>query len=742
MTESRLPKCLLLLPLLVLFAAGCATTGPSEGGADIHHFKPVPQAAVRATELPGDMRPGLELLREAENSYQLAEAARNAGDAAAAQRHYLRVVNLLREANLDPTRFASATVDFEKLLAAEGGAGGRDRAPKVNFNQNLAASRTAQDRVKIPFPLPQEVYYEIDRIQNGYPGPFQSALDRSGKYQAELRRRIAAAGLPEELVYVAMIESHYTPKIVSRAGAGGMWQFMRTTGLRYGMRIDNEIDERYNWERSTQAAIDYLSHLHEYFNGDWTLAISAYNMGEGGLERAIAANGGETDFWTLIKTPPAADRIKDETKRYFPKFVAYWIVASSPERFGFTAPSQGPEPTERIFVEGLYALDDLDRALSLPSGTLARLNPELLRETTPVIGGYAIAVPAGQGETLLAALPGVPTLKHARARHSEFASAGEEVTYRVKRGDTLAGIAKKYGTSPEALQKRNKLRTASSLKSGQTLRIPTGATGGGAAEPAPVQTARETAKAQPDAPVAATYIVKPGDTLSKIASSHGMTVAALQRENKLGDATSIRPGQKLRVSGFASTAREKAADFENIRHRVQSGDTLGKIAQKYDVALQDLLAWNNLKQDTMLKIGQEIAIRRGQPPASTADTATAKAPAPKATTATHTVAQGDTAGKIAEKYGVSTASLLAHNNLSAKSVLKVGQQLKIPAGGGSAAAQAADAGQRITHTVASGHNPTVIAQRYGVRVNDLYQWNNWDKNHVLMPGEKVIVYKK
>jgi len=257
--------------------------------------------------------------------------------------------------------------------------------------------------LRVPFPLPEPVLAEIDFYQHTIPGKFQTYLNRSPRYMPYLRKEFEKAGLPPDLAWLALVESGFNPKVTSPAGAGGLWQFMKATGSRYGLRQDNYVDERNNWRSATRAAIGYLKDLRDQFHGDWALALSAYNMGEGGLQRAIDSNGGDLNFWTLIKTPPASDRIRLETKRYYPLFLAAMIISSSPERYGFTVAPQPVEETAAVRVKGMYALADLDKAMGYAPGTLSQINPELIKEVTPPTGEYRVSVPVQDQEKFASA---------------------------------------------------------------------------------------------------------------------------------------------------------------------------------------------------------------------------------------------------------------------------------------------------------------------------------------------------
>ena len=337
MRTKHRPDCSVLRSVLMglsagalMYVSGCATTG------GVHQFEPVPLARVGAEELPPvNVRPVTELMRDADKAFKAANDAQERGDHATALRQYTLMLELLIEADLDPAIFYNLRGEFDSIMS-EASVQARLHPPQSRAEYAEGFQPAAGYSVfKVPFPLPERVLIEIEEIQKRYPKNFQAGLDRSQKYLPYIQQEFAKEGLPPELAYVAMVESLFQPKVNSHAGAGGMWQFMRTTGRRYKLRMDSYVDERYDWQSATHAAIGYLKELNRFFDGDWSLAVTAYNMGEGGLERAIASNGGQRCFWELVETPPASNRIRRETKKYYPRFLAYLIVTAHPERYGF-----------------------------------------------------------------------------------------------------------------------------------------------------------------------------------------------------------------------------------------------------------------------------------------------------------------------------------------------------------------------------------------------------------------------
>ena len=603
-----------------------------------------------------------------------------------------------------------------------------------------AEEMAAYAPIVIPDPLPPRVLAEIDAIQNGYPRRFQRGLDRSHKYLPYIYAELDKAGLPRELAWLAMVESQFTPKIVSRAGAGGMWQFMRATGQRYQLRVDHYVDERYNWHSCTRAAINYLKDLYEHFDGEWPLALAGYNMGEFGLERAIQSTGGERDFWRLIETPPASERIRLETKRFYPKFLASVIVGSNPAKYGFQVNPQPPENTVRMSVRGMYALEDLDRAMGAPSGTLARLNPDLLREVTPPTGEYAVAVPTEYRARFLDALQKTPKMQYAGRTH------------KVKRGETLSGIARRYGSTVPEIMRLNQLASAERIRAGQVLRLPGGYERGqggnlfdAVREVGPDVSATAVAASSEGA---RTYRVKAGDSLFKIAQSQKVSVEQIQKWNNMGQRSRIHVGDTLYVSdpgGWATSESDAAATTGATRqHVVKAGEFPGKIARDYSMSVDELLRINNLTRNSVIRPGQELIVKPRAGGAASGSATPQRSAAPEPERIVYTVVKGDSASGIAAKHGVSTKDVLAWNKLTERSVLKIGQQLTIlvpvKASGGPIRLAAAQP-ERLTHIVSRGQNPSTIARQYGVKVSDLYKWNGWSSRHVLHIGDEVLIFR-
>ncbi|HDP34205.1 MAG TPA: LysM peptidoglycan-binding domain-containing protein [Candidatus Hydrogenedentes bacterium] len=243
------------------------------------------------------------------------------------------------------------------------------------------------------------------------------------------------------------------------------------------------------------------------------------------------------------------------------------------------------------------------------------------------------------------------------------------------------------------------------------------------------------------------YTVRRGDTLYDIAKAHSVKVADLQRWNNLGGRSQIKVGQTLTIGAETATA----ANAPILHHTVKPGEYPGIIAQLYGVSVSDLLRWNNLDKRSVIRVGDKLIVAgdAAASPGATIQEASVQEKTAAPATIKHKVASGDTAGAIANRYGVKTKELLAWNNLTAKSILRVGQYLTVrnPTRGTGRRDQGNDvqmaqsqANNRVVHKVTAGQNPTTIARQYGVRVSDLFKWNNWKDKHILRIGDEVEIY--
>jgi len=304
----------------------------------------------------------------------------------------------------------------------------------------------------------EHVQRELRSFQTVERDQFLEGYRRSGLYRPMILQRLEAAGLPAQLSWLPLVESWFKVRALSRASALGMWQFIASTGARYGLDRDTWVDDRLDPEKSTDAAIAYLVELHDFF-GDWPKVLAAYNCGEARVMRLSQQSAEYQDFWDLYEMLPR------ETRRYVPRLFAALEIIGDPAKYGMTLPEPDGATTKVAVarVGRSVKLERLDGVLGLEAGTLAALNPALRRQATPK-HAYDLRVPAGTENTLLAQLESVPVWNPPAPKYT---------THRVRSGETLSQIAGHYRTSVAAIMKANGLRSANRLRVGQRLRIPT-----------------------------------------------------------------------------------------------------------------------------------------------------------------------------------------------------------------------------------------------------------------------------
>jgi LysM repeat protein len=363
---------------------------------------------------------------------------------------------------------------------------------------------------------------------------FAKWLARADRYLPIMQPILSKAGVPRDLVYVAMVESGFSARAVSVAAACGYWQFIRSTGKLFGMRMDVWIDERRDFVRATEAAAAYMKQLHEQF-GDWHLAWAGYNAGGGRVRRALARYRVE-DYWTLIGRKRA---LAKETRHYVPKIVAAAIISKSREKYGFG----DVEPLPPLLYDDVEVDDAVDlrvvaRKLGVSLTRLRELNPALLQDVTPPGREHILRVPRGRGPETSKWLASLPASKRLTYRH-----------HRVKGGDTLWKIAARYNSSIEAIRDFNRVRNPRALRVGSSLIVPTLRSGPRAKvyASAPVKRAARVAQRITKAVSSASHhVVAPGDTLWSISRKYDTTVGFIKAKNGLRSSR-IVVGEKLRI---------------------------------------------------------------------------------------------------------------------------------------------------------------------------------------------------
>ena len=453
----------------------------------------------------------------------------------------------------------------------------------------------------IPIVINAKVEQFIQYFQTSLKNRFSNWLARSEKYIPFMRNLLKENGLPEDLVYLALIESGFNPYAYSRSKASGPWQFIYLTGKRYGLQVNWWVDERRDPEKSTIAAAKYLKDLYDMFEC-WYLAAAGYNAGEGKIMNAMKRYQTE-DFWELAKY----QYLKQETKDYVPQMIAAALIAKDPEKYGFTGIEyEDPLRYEKVTVSGMTPLAVIARACESPVEELKDLNPELLRGCTPPnIPDYEIKIPFGKKEIF--------------AGNFETLQGGGKFQFKthiVRKGETLPRIARLYRVDMEPTLEINKLNRTSRLSPGMNLVIPVPK----GQDPKPVLVAQKknngsNGKNGNQTPDEILYTIKKGDTLWSIANEMRVNLGALSRWNNLHPEKKLNPGDKLKIRMIAASAPSDpphgVREEKEIIYVVRVGDTLWDIAKKYNVTVSEIKIWNRLNGTSRIRPSDRLKLKVG-----------------------------------------------------------------------------------------------------------------------------------
>jgi membrane-bound lytic murein transglycosylase D len=506
---------------------------------------PTPPAAAVAPE-----DPIATLIASADNHLATALAESKAGHLNRAREEFDRALELYLNAPggaFSHPRLAEAyrrtleTIQLEEFEALAEGDGfseppsepaAIDDVADLPFAGNVLteeARQAAEEAVQsadndLPIQINDAVLSCIELYQGPLREWFAEALARGGRYLPRIREVFAEEGIPRDLAYVPIVESAFRPAALSRAKAKGVWQFMPATGRQFGLKQDWWVDERSNPDKATRAAAQYLRSLYETFQ-DWNLTLAAYNVGPGRLRRSLDRND-TNDFWELV----GRAALPRETRNYVPMIHAAIVVAKAPDRYGFEITPEDAVSYDSVPVRGAVDLRLVAECASERVGHIQSLNPELRRLATPAGRTFLVKVPSGRGTATAKCLAAVPPEKRVTFR-----------THVVARGQTLASIARKYGSRASDIAQANNLGSPQRLRRGTELIIPV--------SPRAVSTVRQASNrdtGEKSGTVRIRYRVRPGDTLAGIATKYGTTVERLKTWNNLRG-TRIAAGNTLTV---------------------------------------------------------------------------------------------------------------------------------------------------------------------------------------------------
>jgi len=427
-----------------------------------------------------------------------------------------------------------------------------------------------------------------------HPEYFERVARRAERYLYHVANAIEAQGMPAELALLPIVESAYDPFAYSHGRASGMWQFIPGTGKRFGLEQNWWYDGRRDVVKSTEAALKYLKLLHKRFDGDWLLALAAYNSGGGNVNKAVRNNrnrGKATDFWSL--------QLPKETEAYVPKMIALAQILKDPKRYGVSFPKIADQPYFATVDVGSQI--DLAQAADLAGiklDELYLLNPGFNQWATSPDGPHKLNVPTDNAENFSLKLAQLPKEKRINW-----------VRYIIKSGDTLSTIAARYRTTSKALRQINDIR-GNNIRAGKPLFVPVASKG----SEQYVLSATERLNSKQNRTslsnrVKQIHIAQSGDSFWKIARRYGVNTRDVARWNNLGTTDTLRVGQKLVIwSKAKKTAGNSRQLIRKVGYKVRNGDSLARIAQKFNIKISDIENWNSINRKKYLQPGQSLKL--------------------------------------------------------------------------------------------------------------------------------------
>jgi membrane-bound lytic murein transglycosylase D len=571
-----------------LLLAGCASHSTPTAVAPV---EPPPAVAVAEppapppTPPPPAVDPIDALIAESNRHFETGRREIQDGHLESARSQFNRALELVMAWQGGPRADARLRDHYDRLVErisaveilalAEGDGFAEQRSEPAAIDTLLDAAeptgatpetaRTVENdstKYDIPVPLNTRVLSYVELFSGRMKGYLEDGLDRGARYLPMVQEVFRAEGLPLDLAYVPLVESAFKNSALSRAKARGMWQFMSGTGKENGLQYDWYIDERADPVKATRAAAKYLKTLYNQF-GDWHLALASYNGGPGRVQRAMKRSG-KDDFWAISATSRFLPR---ETRNYVPLILAAIIVARNPVQYGLNLEPAGDPLTDVVRLTAPADLRRIAEWIDVPVQVLQDMNPELRRWTTPVrMTDYDLTVPMGKAEVLSARL--------AESTPEDLAPLNR---YTVRRGETIATIARKLKVKRADLALANYLSERARLDAGQQLIIPR----------APTLLLASNDRGE-----------DPADDPARVADA-----------GRDGRETAVATAAPARRAAAATTTAA-VAQPARVVHRVKRGDTLFAIAQKYNTSVAAVRQTNKLRSNT-ITVGQRLTIAAG-----------------------------------------------------------------------------------------------------------------------------------
>lgn len=786
-----------LLIIIFILLGGCSTTSQLSSTSkdisnqkydDIEKYLPEETSFFSISDTSFLKKEVDSKLENARQHYLLALEAFQNNDSTTAVIEFEKAINVLDQLSYYPdienneefTELSKSLIeDYEKLIISidELDPDTPIFALREKINAEAGLIDISKENLKLPSELPktqvplvlnepvkQFLYYFMTRGQKFVPNWFY----RSGYYFPMMKRIFAEEGLPQELIYLSLIESGLNPAARSVASAVGLWQFVKSTGKLYGLNSNFWIDERRDPEKATRAAAKHLKDLYEIYQ-DWHLVLAAYNSGSGRVNSAIR-RANSNDYWEI------SPKLPYETRGYVPQYIAISLIFMNPEEYGFTNLEYAkPFECDTIMINDCYDLEVLASAANVDENLLKLMNPELVQGCTPPETLYPLKVPKDKTDVFVSCIKQIPPEKRRTY-----------LVHIVKKGETISSISKKYNISKSLLADVNGLekylKKNKRLPKGISLKIPLknnnllvdninkkdneNDTSNEESESSNDTESNSKLKEQSDK-VKIVYHIKEGDNLKSIAAMYDVRISDLRNWNNIPFGQEIDELDSLdiyvpkskynfyaKINELNTNEKSKLISTKNVlkpevekrwfTHKVRKNETLSSIADKYNISIVAIKKWNNLRNNT-IKAGKVLKLYANQP--VTTYYAESKNSSIKNSNE-YQVQKNDTYYSIAKKYNLTVKELLSINNLSEESKLKVGQKLIVSkneldnkkniAKKETESTSLKEEKKPIlsTYKVKKGDNLYSLASAYNISVDEIKRLNNLS-DEIIKPGQTL-----